>query len=309
MVNIAPARDHERTDNQSDTETTTLTEATASTETSSSVATDEPRSRAVDLDRLRRAAATVLLPLIPITAFVIAWHLLTTNEVVAWLRFNRMPTPGAVFDSFVERLGSGAYYDDLFASLQRILLGFLLAAVIGVAMGMLIGRAEMARKTLRPFIEIIRPIPAIALVPLTILLFPSSEQGIVFITFFAAFFPVLVSTIHAMDSLPKVWEEAARTMGAGRWTVLRQVVLPGAMPGIFSGLSVAMGVAWICVVSAEMISGQFGIGYYTWQAYGLLDYAGVVVGMLSIGALGLFTAWVVELIGRRVNHWLPRATR
>lgn len=309
MVNIAPARDHERTDNQSDTETTTSTETTASTETSSSVATDEPRSRAVDLDRLRRAAATVLLPLIPITAFVIAWHLLTTNEVVAWLRFNRMPTPGAVFDSFVERLGSGAYYDDLFASLQRILLGFLLAAVIGVAMGMLIGRAEMARKTLRPFIEIIRPIPAIALVPLTILLFPSSEQGIVFITFFAAFFPVLVSTIHAMDSLPKVWEEAARTMGAGRWTVLRQVVLPGAMPGIFSGLSVAMGVAWICVVSAEMISGQFGIGYYTWQAYGLLDYAGVVVGMLSIGALGLFTAWVVELIGRRVNHWLPRATR
>lgn len=81
------------------------------------------------------------------------------------------------------------------------------------------------------------------------------------------------------------------------------------MPGIFSGLSVAMGVAWICVVSAEMISGQFGIGYYTWQAYGLLDYAGVVVGMLSIGALGLLTAWVVELIGRRVNHWLPRAQR
>ncbi|NED70329.1 ABC transporter permease subunit, partial [Streptomyces sp. SID10244] len=97
-------------------------------------------------------------------------------------------------------------------SLQRILLGFGLAAVVGIALGMLIGRSEVARKTLRPFIEMVRPIPAIALVPLTILLFPSSEQGIVFITFFAAFFPVLVSTIHAMDSLPKVWEEAAKTM-------------------------------------------------------------------------------------------------
>ncbi|WAC57432.1 ABC transporter permease [Gordonia sp. SL306] len=263
----------------------------------------------IDSGKLRRVALTVVLPLIPIVAFVVVWHLLTANQVVAWLRFNRMPTPGAVLDSFVERVGSGGYYADLFASLQRILLGFGLAAVVGIALGMLIGRSEMARKTLRPFIEMVRPIPAIALVPLTILLFPSSEQGIVFITFFAAFFPVLVSTIHAMDSLPKVWEEAAKTMGASRWTILRSVVLPGAMPGIFAGLSVAMGVAWICVVSAEMISGQFGIGYYTWQAYGLLDYAGVVVGMLSIGLLGLTTAWIVELIGRRVNHWLPRASR
>ena len=272
---------------------------------------EPPASRRgiVDAARARKLAASILLPLIPIAVFIVVWDLLTENQVVAWLRFNRMPTPAAVLDSFGERLGSSAYYEDLLASLQRILLGFALAAIVGVALGMLIGRSEVARKTLRPFIEIVRPIPSIALVPLTILLFPSSEQGIVFITFFAAFFPVLVSTIHAMDSLPKVWEEAAYTMGAGRATILRQVVLPGALPGIFTGLSVAMGVAWICVVSAEMISGQFGIGYYTWQAYGLLDYAGVVVGMLSIGALGLITAWIVEMIGRRINHWLPRAKR
>ncbi len=259
--------------------------------------------------KLRTRAAALTLPLIPITAFLLLWHLLTSHNVVAWLRFNRMPTPASVFDAFVTRVGSGSYYDDLLASLQRILLGFGLAAVVGVALGILVGRSEIARMTLRPFIEIIRPIPAIALVPLTILLFPSSEQGIVFITFFAAFFPVVVSTIHAMDSLPKVWEEAAKTMGAGRVSLLFQVILPGALPGIFAGLSVAMGVAWICVVSAEMISGQFGIGYFTWQSYGLLDYAGVVVGMISIGALGLITAWLVEFVGRRVNRWLPRAAR
>lgn len=259
--------------------------------------------------RFGSLAKSTVLPLIPIAAFIVAWHLLTSHQVVAWLRFNRMPTPGAVWSSFLDRVVSGSYWTDLLASLQRILLGFGLAAIVGIALGMLIGRSEIARKMLRPFIEIVRPIPAIALVPLTILLFPSSEQGIVFITFFAAFFPVLVSTIHAMDSLPKVWEEAARTMGASRWVILRQVVLPGALPGIFAGLSVAMGVAWICVVSAEMISGQYGIGYYTWQCYGLLDYAGVVVGMLSIGALGLGTAWVVEFIGHRINHWLPRAQR
>jgi NitT/TauT family transport system permease protein len=256
-----------------------------------------------------RRLPAVLLPLIPIAAFLVLWHLLTAHNVVAWLRFNRMPAPEAVFHTLVARVSSGGYYDDLLASLQRILLGFGLAAVVGIGLGVLVGRSEIARMTLRPFIELIRPIPAIALVPLTILLFPSSEQGIVFITFFAAFFPVVVSTIHAMDSMPKVWEEAAQTMGAGRMSLLFHVIIPGALPGIFAGLSVAMGVAWICVVSAEMISGQYGIGYYTWQAYGLLDYAGVVVGMISIGALGLGTAWLVERVGRRVNRWLPRAAR
>ena len=256
-----------------------------------------------------RRAPGLVLPLIPIAAFLVLWHLLTANNVVAWLRFNRMPSPDAVLTTLLARVSTGTYYDDLLASLQRILLGFGLAAVVGIAVGVLVGRSEVARMTLRPFIELIRPIPAIALVPLTILLFPSSEQGIVFITFFAAFFPVVVSTIHAMDSMPKVWEEAAQTMGAGRMSLLFHVVIPGALPGIFAGLSVAMGVAWICVVSAEMISGQFGIGYYTWQAYGLLDYAGVVVGMISIGALGLGTAWLVERVGRRVNRWLPRASR
>jgi NitT/TauT family transport system permease protein len=270
-----------------------------------------PRRGLADLmpAAIARHAPAVVLPLIPIIGFLVIWHLLTANNVVAWLRFNRMPSPDAVLTTLLARVSTGTYYDDLLASLQRILLGFGLAAVVGIAVGVLVGRSEVARMTLRPFIELIRPIPAIALVPLTILLFPSSEQGIVFITFFAAFFPVVVSTIHAMDSMPKVWEEAAQTMGAGRMSLLIHVVIPGALPGIFAGLSVAMGVAWICVVSAEMISGQFGIGYYTWQAYGLLDYAGVVVGMISIGALGLGTAWLVERVGRRVNRWLPRASR
>jgi len=258
---------------------------------------------------VRHRMAAVVLPMVPIAAFIVLWQVLTAHNVVAWLRFNRMPTPMSVLEALLARISTGGYYDDLLASLQRILLGFGLAAVIGIGLGILVGRSAIVRMTLRPFIELARPTPAIALVPLTILLFPTSEQGIVFITFFAAFFPVVVSTIHAMDSLPKVWEEAAKTMGAGPVSLMFHVVLPGALPGIFAGLSVAMGVAWICVVSAEMISGQFGIGYYTWQCYGLLDYAGVVVGMISIGALGLITAWLVERVGRRVNRWLPRATR
>jgi NitT/TauT family transport system permease protein len=259
--------------------------------------------------RLQAQIARALITVGPLVAVIVVWQLLTANHVDFWLNFTKLPGPGDVLTEFEAQLGNGTYYQNLLASIERILLGFGLAGVAGVIAGIGIGRSRVAAAALRPLIEVARPIPAIALVPMAILLFPTSEQGIVFITFFAAFFPVAVSTIHAMKTLPNVWEEAARTMGAGRVSVLLNVIIPGALPGIFSGLSVAMGVAWICVISAEMISGQFGIGYYTWQAYGLLDYAGVVVGMLSIGALGFVTAWLIERLGARINRWLPKAAR
>ena len=97
-------------------------------------------------------------------------------------------------------------------------------------------------------------------------------------------------------------------MGGSRWRVLGSVVLPGALPGIFGGLSVGIGVAWICVISAEMISGQYGVGYRTWQDYTVVDYPGVFVGMVTIGALGWVTSTAVELLGRRLTRWLPQTS-
>ncbi|WP_054813661.1 ABC transporter permease [Nocardia arizonensis] len=273
--------------------------------------TDPPARAAVAVPRFAVPARLrrTLLTAVPLVALLLLWHLLTANQVVFWLRFDKIPTPGEVFDALKTQSVTASYYRDILSSTRRILLGFGLATVGGVLVGMAIGRSPLVSALVRPVLEVFRPIPAIALVPLAILLFPTGEQGIVFITTFAAFFPVAVSTIHAMHALPKVWEEAARTLGARRREILFRIALPGALPGIFSGLSVAMGVAWICVISAEMISGQFGIGYFTWQSYGLLDYASVMVGMLTIGVLGWVTAWLVEMAGRRVNRWLPRAAR
>lgn len=236
------------------------------------------------------------------------WQLLTTLNVDLWLRFSQFPTVTDVVRAFAGRLSGPDYWTDLTDSLTRILTGFLLAAVLGVAGGALVARSRLAEDLMGPLLEVVRPIPAIALVPVAILLLPSNEQGIVFITFTAAFFPVLVSTRHAVRALPPAWEEAVRTMGGGRWRILRSVVLPGALPGIFGGLSVGIGVAWICVISAEMISGQYGVGYRTWQDYTVLDYPGVFVGMVSIGVLGWLTSTAVELLGRRLTRWLPRTS-
>jgi NitT/TauT family transport system permease protein len=233
---------------------------------------------------------------------------LTANQVVFWVRFDRLPTLLDVVDAFKVQAASGVYYQDLLGSLTRILLGFGLAGLAGVSLGVLISRSPFASDLLRPALEIVRPIPAIALVPVAILLFPENEQGIVFITFLAAFFPVLVSTVHTVRALPLIWEDAVRTMGGNRLRVLWHVVLPGSLPGVFGGLSVGVGVAWICVISAEMISGEYGIGYRTWQSYTIVDYPNVVVGMLSIGVLGWATAALLEIAGRRATRWLPRGS-
>ncbi|MCB5165009.1 ABC transporter permease [Streptomyces bambusae] len=234
------------------------------------------------------------------------WQLLTSWDVSLWLRFEQFPTVGEVGSALADRLGTAAYWQDLGHSLRRIVLGFLLAAVLGVALGTAIARSRWAADLLGPLVEVVRPVPAIALVPVAILLLPTNEQGIVFITFTAAFFPVVVSTRHAVRALSPVWEEGVLTMGGGRLRVLFSVVLPGALPGVFGGLSVGMGVSWICVISAEMISGEYGVGYRTWQDYTVVDYPGVFVGMVTIGSLGWLTSTAVELAGRRATVWLPR---
>ncbi|MBE4736925.1 MULTISPECIES: ABC transporter permease [Streptomyces] len=253
-------------------------------------------------------AARYALRALSLVAALGLWQLLTSQDVDLWLRFSQFPTVTDVAHAFADRVTGPDYWTDLTDSLTRILTGFLLAAVAGVAVGILVARSRPAEDLLGPVLEVVRPIPAIALVPVAILLFPSNEQGIVFITFTAAFFPVLVSTRHAVRALTPVWEEAVRTMGGGRWRVLASVVLPGALPGIFGGLSVGIGVSWICVISAEMISGQYGVGYRTWQDYTVVNYPGVFVGMATIGVLGWLTSTAVELVGRRLTHWLPRTS-
>lgn len=263
--------------------------------------------------RPRRSVRTRLLRwLVRATSLALAvllWWLLTENDVRLWLRFDQIPGPVEVYGAFRHQLSTPLYYQDLAQSLVRILTGFALASVAGIGLGIVLARSRWLADFVQPVLEVVRPIPAIALVPVAILLFPTNEQGIVFITSTAAFFPILVSTRHAVRALPTVWEDALLTMGASRRRVLSTVVLPGIVPGIFGGLSVGMGVAWICVISAEMISGDLGLGYRTWQAYTIVDYPGVLVGMLSIGAIGWLTSSCVEILGRRLTRWLSSEQR
>jgi NitT/TauT family transport system permease protein len=150
---------------------------------------------------------------------------------------------------------------------------------------------------------VLRPIPAIAWVPMAIMLWPTNEQSIVFITFLGSFFPILVNTLHGMSLVDPVLVRAAQCLGAREKSIFLEVYFPASLPHIFTGLTVGMGVAWVSLIAAEMISGQYGIGYFTWEAYSLVQYADIALGMITIGVLGLASSSLIRTAGRLAMPW------
>jgi NitT/TauT family transport system permease protein len=238
--------------------------------------------------------------------FLLAWHVATQWDLDLYVRFQNIPAPGDVLAEAIALFGSAVFYVHILASLERVWLGFAIATVLGVGLGLVIGWFAVAEDILFPPIELLRPIPAVAWVPISIMLWPTERSSIVFITTLGAFFPIVLNTIHGVEGIDRQLVRAATSLGAGRTAIFREVVLPGALPSIVTGLSVGMGVSWICLISAEMISGQFGVGYFTWVAYGIVKYSQIVVGMLTIGVLGMLSSLVIRLVGTRCMPWLPR---
>ena len=237
-------------------------------------------------------------------ACLLFWQVAASHKLdLGLFTFTYVPTPGAVLDAAWQLFTSSTVVAHLTSSLSRVFAGYLLAAVLGVTLGLLIGRSKWAEDTLLPPLEVVRPIPAVGWIPLAILVFPSSELSMVFITFTGALFPVLLNTVHGVEAVDPRLLASARSLGAGRLAILREVVLPGALPSIFTGLAIGMGTSWFCLVTAEMISGQFGIGYYTWESYTLQNYPDIIVGMLLIGVLGMGSSALVKRLGALATPW------
>jgi NitT/TauT family transport system permease protein len=250
-------------------------------------------------DRLRATA----LGVVSLIAFLIVWHLLTKYRVVFFVRFTNVPSPLAVYASFTNAVHDPKFLMHILLSCRRIFIGFLLAAATGVPLGLIMGRFRLIHEIIFPVAELLRPIPAIAWVPMAIMLWPTNEQSIVFITFLGSFFPILVNTLHGMSLVDPVLVRAAQCLGARESSIFREVYFPASLPHIFTGLTVGMGVAWVSLIAAEMISGQYGIGYFTWEAYSLVQYADIALGMIAIGVLGLGSSLLIRGAGHLVMPW------
>ena len=262
-----------------------------------SIAAAQRPPRRIDISRL-------LLRMTSLAVCVVAWHWASTLKLdFGIVTFRNVPSPEEVFQAAWALLHSPVLLSHLTSSLSRVGAGYVTAALVGVALGAVIGRWRAAEDALLPPLEVLRPIPAVAWIPLAILMFPSSEMSMIFITFTGALFPILLNTIHGVEAVDPRLIASARSLGSGRRAVLLEVILPAAAPGVFTGLSIGMGTAWFCLVTAEMISGQFGIGYYTWMSYTIQNYADIIVGMLLIGVLGMASSLLVKKIGNLLMPW------
>lgn len=235
---------------------------------------------------------------------VVFWQIASAQKLdLGIVTFRYVPAPTDVAAAAWNLFQSPKLISHVTNSLVRVFAGFGIAVLLGILFGVLIGRSRWLEDTLLPPLEVLRPIPGVAWIPLAILMFPSSELSMIFITFMGALFPILLNTIHGVEAVDRRLIASSRSLGAGRWSVLAEVVLPGALPSIVTGLAIGMGTSWFCLVTAEMIAGQFGIGYYTWESYTLQNYADIVVGMLFIGAFGMASSGLIKLFGRLLMPW------
>jgi NitT/TauT family transport system permease protein len=235
------------------------------------------------------------------------WHYASVTSLNFYIRFDNVPGPLQVAQALLGHLEQSAFYLHVAASLRRIAISYSLATGIGVTLGLLMGRSRLVRDIVYPYIELLRPIPAVAWIPLAILLLPTEEGSIIYITFLGALFPIVLNTVHGVEQTPEVLIRAAQSLGASRVCIFRHVVLPGALPSICAGLAIGMGVSWFSLLAGEIISGQYGIGYFTWNAYSIINYPDIVVGMLAIGLLGTSSTALVHLITRPALAWQPKA--
>ncbi|HIA07787.1 MAG TPA: ABC transporter permease [Chromatiaceae bacterium] len=234
---------------------------------------------------------------------VVVWQLLAMYQFNYIISFENIPTPVVVFEQFLKLIVTEEFYLHIGASLQRIGIAFTSASIMGVIVGIFMGRSRIFHDIMMPYIEILRPIPAVAWIPLAILMFPTEESSIIYITYLGTFFPVVLNTVHGVEQTPEALVRAAKSLGAGTKSILWHVILPGALPSIMAGLAIGMGVAWFSLLAGEIISGQYGIGYFTWNSYTLIEYPNIIIGMLTIGGLGTLSTYLVRQASKPALRW------
>lgn len=236
----------------------------------------------------------VILPIL----IIIVWYLITAvfNLVDPYI----LPSPVDVCLSAWELIVSGELFKDAFDTLFKVFAGIFIAAIVAIPLGILLGWYKRLEDLCTFVISILRPIPPVAWIPFSILWFGIGTVPAVFIIFMGCVFPILIYTIDGVKRTDKVLIESAQTLGANDWVILKQVILPSSIPYIVSGLKVGIGIALMCTISAEMIGSSSGLGYMILTATNLFDTGTTVVGMLTIGIIGLILDFIFGYIQDKI---------
>ncbi|MBX9257459.1 nitrate ABC transporter permease [Desmonostoc muscorum CCALA 125] len=246
------------------------------------------------------------LPVLGFLGIILLWW------IVALANHELMPTPPEalsanldyILNPFYQRgpgnLGIGWL---LIASLRRVLLGFLLGAVVAIPLGFLIGMSRPAMLALNPIIQIFKPVSPLAWLPIALAIFNLADPSAIFVIFITSLWPTIINTALGVSSVPKDYLNVAQVLEMPRWRQIIKIIWPASLPYIFTGLRISLGIAWLVIVAVEMLTGGVGIGFFVWDEWSRLNLSSVFLAVLVIGLTGLILDYALgkiqELVTRR----------
>lgn len=220
-----------------------------------------------------------------------------------WISALTLPRPSDVLATFTELYQSGLLFKHLLPSLSRLFVGALIGTTVGISVGILIGLFSYIRSGLVPLVAALFPIPKIALLPLFVIWFGIGEGSKYALIAFGTFTPIVVATYGAVDNVDRTLIRMGQSFGLSWWSIVRKIVIPGAMPGILSGLRISLAIAIILLVAAEMLGAEYGIGAYILEAGSLYDLERLFVGVVILSVLGVLVSMLIGLTEKRLLRW------
>ncbi|MEH2063785.1 MAG: nitrate ABC transporter permease [Nostoc sp.] len=246
-----------------------------------------------------------ILPVLGFLGIIVLWW------IIALANHELMPTPPEalianldyILNPFYQRgpgnLGIGWL---LIASLRRVLLGFLLGAVVAIPLGFLIGMSRSAMLALNPIIQIFKPVSPLAWLPIALAIFNLAEPSAIFVIFITSLWPTIINTALGVSSVPQDYLDVARVLEMPRWRRITKIIWPASLPYIFTGLRISLGIAWLVIVAVEMLTGGIGIGFFVWDEWSRLNLSSVFLAVFVIGLTGLILDYAVGKIQELVTH-------
>ncbi len=256
----------------------------------------------------RYAVQQLVPPLVILLVLGVIWEMLCSGADAA------LPPPSQVVAETWELI-IDPFYDNggndvglawqLLASLQRVAVGYMLAVVAGVGLGVLIGQSDWAMRGLDPIFQVLRTVPPLAWLPLSLAGFQDSHPSALFVIFITAIWPIIINTAVGIRNIPQDYRNVAQVLQLNGFEYFKTIMLPAAAPYIFTGLRIGVGLSWLAIIAAEMLIGGVGIGFFIWDAWNASRISDIILALVYIGVVGFVLDRLVALVGQRITRGIP----
>ena len=254
--------------------------------------------------QLSATAMKIVAPLVGAALLVLIWQLITIKNAT-------FPTPLVTFHEAVKMFSDPFYRNspndqgigwNLLASLQRVAVGFGLAALVGIPLGFVIGRVKFVSAMFSPIISLLKPVSPLAWLPIGLLVFQSANPAAIWSIFICSIWPMIINTAVGVQRVPQDYMNVARVLNLSEWKILTKILLPSALPYVLTGVRLAIGTAWLVIVAAEMLTGGVGIGFWVWDEWNNLNVPHIIIAIVAIGFVGLLLEQALMALARAFTY-------